>query len=94
MGYYTGKELEEDLTAACGDLDRAFNGGPYVSDFYLDQRSGLADCYIENEGIEPADPEDIKDVIRDNVGYILDIFETERGMGEYSFQIIVEYTPV
>lgn len=94
MGYYTGKELKQDLTAACGDLDRTFNGGPYVFDFYLDERSGLGECYIENYGIEPADPEDIKDVIRDNVGHVLDVFETELGMGEYSYQIIVEYTPL
>ena len=94
MAYYTGKELEEDLTAACGDLDRAFNGGPYVFDFVLDKRSGLAECYIENYGIEAADPEDIMDVIRNNVGSILDIFETELRMGEYMFQIIVEYNPL
>ena len=94
MGYYNGKELEQDLKSACKELDRTFNGGPYEFDFYLDERSMLAECYIENEGIEPADPEDMKDVIHDNVGYILDIFETERGMGEYSFQIIVEYTPL
>ena len=50
MGYYSNIELEQDLTSACGDLDRAFNGGPYVFDFYLDERSGLAECYIENEG--------------------------------------------
>ena len=94
MGYYNGKELEQDLTSACKELGRNFSGGAYFFDFYLDERSMLAECYIENKGIEPADPEDIKDVIRDNVGYILDIFDTELGMGEYSFQIIVEYTPI
>lgn len=94
MGYYTGKELEQDLTAACSALNRELNGGPYVFDFYLDQRSGYADCYIENEGIEPADPELIKDIIYEQVGSIVDCYVTERGMGEYSAQIIVKYTPI
>lgn len=94
MGYYTSKELEEDLTAACGDLDRAFKGGPYVFDFFLYESSSMADCFIQNYGIKPADLEDIKDVIRDNVGYILDIQYAALDMGEYSFHIVVEYTPL
>lgn len=91
MAYYTGQEIEEDLKATVKELDRMYSGGPYTYDFYLDPRSNLAEIYIENQGIEPADPEDLKDVMYDNIGSILDIWDTELGMGEYSFQIIVQY---
>lgn len=91
MAYYTGQEIESDLIATVKQLNRLYNGGPYTYDFYLDPRSNLAEIFIENEGVEPADPEDLKDVMRANIGYILDIYDTELRMGEYSFQIIVQY---
>ena len=91
MAYYTGQEIEEDLKATVKALDRMYKGGPYTYDFYLDPRSNLAELFIENQGIETADPEDLKDVMRDNIGDILDIYDLESWMGEYSFQIIVQY---
>lgn len=94
MAYYTGKEIEQDLTAACEDLSLTFSGGPYVFDFHLDPRSNMAECYITNEGIEPGDPEDIKDVIHEHVGSIIEIYDTEMRMGEYDFQILVGYNPL
>lgn len=90
MAYYTGEELEQDLKQTVKELDRRFTDD-FTYDFYLDARSGLAEIYIENELILIDDPEDVKDVIYDNVGSIMDIFVTELGMGEYSFQVIVEY---
>ena len=94
MGYYSAKELEQDLTAACERITREFTGGRYYFDMYLDERSGFAECYITHDGIEPGDPEDIKDVIYEEVGSITDIYTSELRMGEYDFQIIVEYNPL
>ncbi len=90
MAYYTGEELEQDLKQTVKELNRQFTDD-FTYNFYLDPRSGLAEIYIENELILIDDPEDVKDVIYDNVGSIMDIFVTELGMGEYSFQVIVEY---
>lgn len=90
MGYYTGEELEQDLKQTVKELNRQFTDD-FIYDFYLDARSGKAEIYIENELILTDDPEDVKDVIYDNISSILDCFTTELGMGEYSFQVIVEY---
>ena len=75
-------------------LDNEFNGGPYTYGFYLDELAGFVEIYIENEGVEPAPEDWIEEIIRENIGDITDIYVTELGMGEYSFQIICEYTPL
>jgi len=90
MAYYTGEELDQDLKQTVKELNRQFTDD-FTYDFFLDARSGLAEIYIENELILIDDPEDVKDVIYDNIGSILECFITELGMGEYSFQVIVEY---
>jgi hypothetical protein len=95
MGYYNGKELEQDLTSACEELNRTFSDGKFYFDFYLDERSGYADCYIDGSGkIKYDDLDVMEDIVFDNVGSIVDYTATELQPDEYGLQIIVEYNPL